>query len=138
MEVSTINWLAVVISAVLAWLFGAIWYMSLSKPWLKAARIDPSKMSGSKAPFIVSFILEVLIAIIMSLLIGALTGGETTVSTGLFFGAILWLGFVFPTQATGHRYQGYGWDLTIIDAGHWLGVLLIIGAVVGFFSGAPV
>lgn len=77
-------------------------------------------------------------AVIMSILIGTMTGGEATVTTGLFFGFIFWLGFVFTTQATGHRYQGYGWNLTLIDAGHWLGVMLIIGAVIGFFSGAPV
>ncbi|TGS90152.1 DUF1761 domain-containing protein, partial [Mesorhizobium sp. M2D.F.Ca.ET.178.01.1.1] len=28
------------------------------------------------------------------------------------------------------------WDQTLIDAGHWLGVLLLIGAVIGWF-GAP-
>lgn len=138
MDISTINWLAVVIGAVLAWLFGAVWYMSLSKPWMAAARINPSKMSGSKAPFIISFVMEILIAIIMSILIGTMTGGEATVTTGLFFAFIFWLGFVFTTQATGHRYQSYGWNLTLIDTGHWLGVFLIIGAVIGFFSGAPV
>jgi hypothetical protein len=26
------NWLAVILAAVLAWLFGAAWYMGLSKP----------------------------------------------------------------------------------------------------------
>jgi hypothetical protein len=35
-----------------------------------------------------------------------------------------------------NRYEGFGWDLTLIDTGHWLGVLLLIGAVIGWF-GAP-
>ena len=34
-----------------------------------------------------------------------------------------------------HRFQGQGWKLTLIDAGHWLGVLLVMGAVLGLFGG---
>jgi hypothetical protein len=35
-----------------------------------------------------------------------------------------------------HRYQGFGWDLTLIDGLHWLGVALVMGAVIGWFGGA--
>lgn len=137
MDISSINWMAVAIATVLAWLFGAAWYMSLSKPWLAASRLDPATMSNSKAPYAVSFILEFLLATVMALLIGTITAGEATVTSGLFFGFVFWLGFVFTTLATNHRYHGYGWDLTLLDGGHWLGALLIMGAVIGYFSGAP-
>lgn len=38
------------------------------------------------------------------------------------------------TVAVNQRYEGFGWDLTLIDAGHWLGVALIMGGVIGFFG----
>jgi hypothetical protein len=38
------------------------------------------------------------------------------------------------TMAVNHRYQAYGWDLTLIDGGHWLGVALIMGAVIGWWG----
>ncbi|AZO10685.1 MULTISPECIES: DUF1761 domain-containing protein [unclassified Mesorhizobium] len=136
MDFSTVNWLAVIVAAVAAWLFGAAWYMGLSKPWLKAAKLDPAAMRRSFAPFIISFIAELIMALIMTLVIGAITGGEPNPVAGVIFGFLLWLGFVATTLSVNHRYQGFGWDLTLIDAGHWLGVLLIIGVVIGWF-GAP-
>jgi hypothetical protein len=138
MDFSVINWLAVVVAAVAAWLFGAAWYMGLRKPWMAAAKIDPSKMQRSIAPFIVSFVAELLMATVVALLLGAVTGGEPSVVAGLIFGFVFWLGFVATTLAVNHRYEGFGWGLTLIDGGHWLGVLLIIGAVIGWFGGPVV
>lgn len=136
MDFSAINWHAVVAAAVLAWLFGAAWYMTLSKPWLKAARLDPTRMGRSVSPFVIGFIGEFVMASVASLIVAAMTGGSPGVVAGLVLGFVLWLGFIATTFTVSHRYQGFGWDLTMIDAGHWLGVMLIIGAVIGWF-GAP-
>jgi hypothetical protein len=87
-------------------------------------------------PFIVSFIAELVMALVLSLVLGAMTGGEPNVAAGLVYGFLFWLGFVATTIAVNQRYQGYGWMLTVIDTGHWLGVLLLIGAIVGWW-GAP-
>ncbi|TIR79805.1 MAG: DUF1761 domain-containing protein [Mesorhizobium sp.] len=62
MDFSTVNWLAVIAAAVMAWLFGAAWYMGLSRPWLKAAKLDPATMKRSAVPFIVSFVAELVMA----------------------------------------------------------------------------
>lgn len=50
MDFSAVNWLAVVAAAIVAWLFGAAWYMGLSKPWLKAAKLDPATIKKSSLP----------------------------------------------------------------------------------------
>jgi hypothetical protein len=137
MDFSVVNWLAVVVAAVAVWLFGAVWYTALSKPWMRAARIDPSTAKKSILPFIISFGTELIMALVFALVVGAMTGGEPTLVAGVVFGFVLWLGFVATTLTANHRYENFGWDLTLIDGGHWLGVLLIIGAVIGWF-GAPV
>lgn len=136
MDFSAVNWLAVIVAAVVAWLFGAAWYMGLSKAWLRATRLDPATMKKSPLPFVISFIAELLMAFVTALIVGAMTGGEPSLVAGLVFGFVLWLGFVATTLCVNHRYEGFGWDLTLIDGGHWLGVLLLIGAVIGWF-GAP-
>ena len=136
MDFSVVNWLAVIVAAVAAWLFGAIWYTGLSKPWMKAAKIDPASQKRSILPFVISFVAELVMALVLTLVVGAMTGGEPNPLAGVIFGFVLWLGFVATTLTANHRYEGFGWDLTLIDAGHWLGVLLIIGAIIGWF-GAP-
>ncbi|MEP6565192.1 MAG: DUF1761 domain-containing protein, partial [Mesorhizobium sp.] len=90
MDFSAVNWLAVIVAAVVAWLFGAAWYMLLSKPWLKAARLDPATMSKSPLPYVISFIAELIMALVMALVIGAMTGGEPILVAGLVFGFVLW------------------------------------------------
>jgi hypothetical protein len=138
MDFSAVNWLAVIVAAVVAWLFGAVWYTSLSKRWLKAARLDSATMKKSPLPFVISFIAELVMAFITALVVGAMTGGEPSLVAGLVFGFVLWLGFVATTLSVNHRYEGFGWDLTLIDGGHWLGVLLLIGAVIGWFGAAGI
>ena len=67
-------------------------------------------------------------------LIGHLGAGQVTVRTGIISGVFCWLGFVVTTLAVNHAYQGARRALTLIDAGHWLGVLLIQGAVIGLMG----
>jgi len=138
MDISSINWIAVVAAAVVAWLFGAAWYMLLSKPWLAAAKLDPATTQRSAAPFVISFLAELVMAIIFSMLLGTLTFGEPSVVAGVMFGIIFWVGFVATILSVNHRYEGFGWGLTLIDGGHWLGVLILIGAVIGWFGGPTI
>ena len=54
--------------------------------------------------------------------------------TGLITGALCWLGFIGTTLMVNDGYQGNRWALTAIDGGHWLGVLLIQGAIIGWMG----
>ena len=42
MSFAGMNYLAIVVAAVAAWIFGAVYYAGLGTRWMKAARIDPS------------------------------------------------------------------------------------------------
>ena len=50
---------------------------------------------------------------------------------GLLTAGFVWIGFVATTLASNHAFQGARRTLTLIDTGHWLGVLLIMGAIIG-------
>ncbi len=128
------NYLAILAAAIAAFAFGGAYYGLLGKPWMKAARINPDQVHMSPAPFISSFIAELVMAWVLAGIIGHLGTGQVTVWNGLVSGAFVWLGFMATTIAVNHRYQGFGWYLTLIDAGHWLGVALIMGAVIGWFG----
>lgn len=134
MDISNINYLAVLVAAIAGFAWGAIWYMALSRPWMAAARIDPSQGSRSMQPFIVSFIALLVMALILSVMIANVGMGEFTLQAGLMMGFVAWLGFILTTLAVNQRYQGYGWGLTVIDALHWLGVALIMGAILGWWG----
>jgi hypothetical protein len=52
----------------------------------------------------------------------------------LISGAFIWFGFMLTTMAVNNAFTGRKVMLTAIDAGHWLGVMLIIGAILGAFA----
>lgn len=134
MDISNISWVGVVAAAIAAFVVGGIYYGVLGKPWMRAARIDPSQTAMSASLFITSIIAELIMAIFLSMLIAALSMGDSSIAMGLMTGFVLWLGFIMTTQVINHRYQGFGWDLTLIDGLHWLLVLLVQGAIIGYFG----
>jgi hypothetical protein len=134
MSFAGMNYLAVVIAAVAAFSFGALYYGALGKPWMKAARIDPATAKMSVGLFVTSFVCELIMAWVLAGVIGHLGAGQVTFLNGVISGLFIWLGFIATTIAVNQRYQGFGWDLTLIDAGHWLGVAVLMGAIIGWFG----
>ncbi|MET0596579.1 MAG: DUF1761 domain-containing protein [Mesorhizobium sp.] len=134
MDFAGLNLFAVVIAAVAGFGFGALYYTALGKPWTAAARLDPAAMKMRIEPFLVSFVAELVMAWVLAGLIGHLGSGQVTLRNGVISGFFVWLGFLATATAVNQRYEGFGWKLTLIDAGHWLGVALIMGAVIGAFG----
>jgi len=115
-----------------SWLFGAIYYMSLAKPWMAASGItqEEVKAGESPTPYIISVIAEFIMAYMLAvLLLHTSTNGVFTLGQALFAAFAIWLGFIITTLTVNHRYGMKPWSLTIIDGGHWLGVILIQAAV---------
>jgi hypothetical protein len=128
------NYLAVIVAAAAAWAWGAAWYGILGRRWMQAARIDPTAVTTRPGPSILSFVADLVIAFVLAGAIGHLGIGQVTLRNGVISGLIIWAGFVATVLTVNHRYQGFGWDLTLIDGGHWLGVMLIAGAIIGWWG----
>ncbi|WP_429814945.1 DUF1761 domain-containing protein [Ensifer sp. B1-9] len=131
MAFAGMNYLAVLIAAIAAFIIGAIYYGVLGKPWMKAARIDPASAQMSPVLFAISFASELVMATMVAGVVGHLGPGDVTLVNGIASAFFLWLGFVATTLVVNHRYQGFGWDLSLIDGVHWLLVLLAMGAIIG-------
>lgn len=137
----TINYLAIFLAALAAFVFGAAWYGVLSKQWRAAAGFDPKDMMDANGkskipavPMAISFVAELFMALVLSGVLAHVAKNGVTVRAGMMTGLICWLGFVITTLATNHAYGKARPSLTLIDGGHWLGVLLIQGAVLGLMG----
>ena len=126
------NYIAILVAAIAAYLAGAIYYGWLGKTWMKAARIDPAEAKMSLPLMITGFVCELVMAWVMAGVIGHF--GDVTIRSGLISAALLWLGFMATTLTVNQRYQGFGWNLTIIDGVHWLIVALLMGGIIGAFG----
>lgn len=138
---ANVNYLSIVLAAVAAWLFGGAYYTALSKPWLaaqgKTMEQCQAEMAGkSKLEIYLPFVLAFVGALIMAwALYGVLVHLKNfSLRAGTISGAIIWFGFVLTSMTVNNAFHGKRPMLTVIDSIHWLGGLLIIGAIVGWMG----
>jgi hypothetical protein len=133
MSFAGMSYWAIVAAAVASFLFGGVYYGLLSRQWLAAVgkTMDEVQQTGMAVPLAISAVSLLVMAWVLAGVIGHLGPGQVTVRNGVISGAFVWLGFVVTTIATNHAYGGARRSLTLIDSLHWLGVLLIQGAVIG-------
>lgn len=131
------------LAAIASFVFGGVWYGVLSKQWLSAAKLTEEQIKGtggpSPAPFVITFIAQTFMAWMLAGLIlhMAKAGLPANMRNGMITAFFVWAGFVATTLIVNHRFQMQSWALTFIDGGHWLGVLLIQGAILGMWGLAP-
>lgn len=138
MGFANVNFLSILVAAAAAWIFGGIYYTSLSKQWIAAqgktmdqCKAEQAGKSGAAmaAPFILAFVGELVMAWVLYGILVHLN--MFTVRAGLIAGALCWLGFVVTTVTVNNAFSNRKPMLTVIDSIAWLGVLLIIGAILG-------
>ena len=144
MTFTGVNYLAILVAALAGWVIGAAWYMSLSKQWVAAqgktveefkAQADAAKgTSQAWMPYLLAFIAELIMAWVLAGLLAHLGPGETTVWNGIVSALFVWVGFVVTTLAVNNMFSMRKPMLTVIDSGHWLAVLVVMGFVLGLFS----
>ena len=139
MHFAGLSLFAIVLAAVVSFMFGWLWYGILfPKQWMAAAgktEADLKSQGGpTPTPFVISFVALLVMAWVLAGVIGHLGTGAITLRSGVIAGALMWLGFVATTLAVNHTFQGAKPVLTLLDGGHWLGVLLLQGAVIGWLG----
>ena len=142
-QLANVNYLAVLVAAVAAWILGAVWYGTFSKAWIAAQGKTMESLKQEQAekvgqllailPFLLVFIANLIIAV---MLFGIMKHvGPFTIRAGMISGALCWFGFIATTVTVNYAFQGRKPMLTVIDTGYWLGVLLLTGAILGAFGG---
>ena len=126
-----LNHLAVVVSAVILWLLGAVWYSPalFAKPWMALLGINKGATKGSSmiAGMITSFVCDVILAFILAHIV--IWTQAATFGWGALVGFIVWVGFIAAPNLPQGIYEGRPFKLFAINSGYWLVGLLIIGGV---------
>lgn len=139
MQFGGISHWAILVAGIAGFLFGAVYYGLLGNAWMAALGKTREELMGPggkprPGPLVVAFIAAMIMAWILAGLIGHLGTGQVTLRNGLISAGFVWIGFVATTIAVNYGFQGAKVRLAVIDGLHWLGVLLIQGAVIGLFG----
>jgi hypothetical protein len=129
-----INFWAVLVSAVLSMIIGAVWYSPIlfAKPWMwLVGKTEESmkQMSAQKtaAMYITTFVGFLVMAYILAHFV-VYTQSKTAFD-GLQTAWWSWVGFVATTSLINSLFAGRSWKLYLIDVGYFLISLLSMGII---------
>lgn len=133
-----VNWLAVVVAALVAVLAGAIWQGPIMGR-AKLAAVGPGGLGARTAP-IRTLAITIGLLLVSSAMMGhmfARVGSETlSVKPWLYFmmSGGLAIAFVVPALWISYTQQRISTRLAMIDAGYWVAAYLAMGLVFWLFG----
>lgn len=129
---SGVNWLAVAIATVAAFMLGGLWYSKVlfGTAWMQEVGLTEDAINNNNMAktFGGTIILQILAATALSALIGA----DSTWLSGLQTG--LWVGLFWISTAYGVTYlfEQRSVRLLLINAGYYVVLYAIMGIIIGF------
>lgn len=124
-----LNWLAVVVAAVVWFVFSAIWYSvpAISKPWQEAAKVTPGEGPPLVTLLIPTFVGYFITTVIIALVVAAV--GATTVTDGIILGISLGVGFGVMGALVSQLYEQKGAWYWLINGLNVVIAWGIVGAI---------
>ena len=128
---SELNWLAVLVGAVIYFVLGALWYspMLFARPWQRSIGWDPERTPPQMSP--TSYIIPFLAYVVMAIAVGMLAKatGSDDVTEGLILGLVVGVGLSLAhtlVDATfdPNRPEPWVW-FAINGAYHTIGLVIV-------------
>ena len=133
MDISALNWWAVIVAGVAAWVIGAVWYAGplFGKAWQKELGFTTEYLQEANMAkvFGSSLVLMILMAFGMAMFFGPET--EMTWQEGATYGAMTGIFFVATSIGINYLYQRRSFKLWMIDALYQIIFLTVQGTIIG-------
>ncbi len=136
MSISGVNLVAVLVAAVLTFVFGGLWYSVLvGKAWMAAHGYSEAKtkeMQRSMGPaYAISFVCWFAMAFVLALIAPHFGEG---IWTTLLVGWHLWLGFSATVGLTNNLFSDKPLKVWVIDAGYQCTSVTLMAVVIGWWQ----
>ena len=139
-DLSSINWLAVVIGTLVYFLLGAVWFAPVTpigRAWVKAAAYEsPTSGTLSTNAFYVIPLATCLVMVIALALLAAAVGVES-LGDGIVLGLVVAIGIAVPLLLTTAAFEfkkPQPWTWGVIDASYHALGLVVAGAIIGLMA----
>jgi hypothetical protein len=145
MHFPPVNWLAVLVAAIVIFALGGLWYSPVlfMKKWIALQNRTEEQMRAEAAAanmpllYISAFVTSFVIALVMAHLLGHLSAAvdpnvmRPSAAHGAAFGFAYWLGFAAPTSYATAIFSGKPKQLWLIDSAYNLVSFMLAGAILG-------
>ena len=128
-----LHWVAILVAAIVSFIFEALWYsvfmnqwlsgIGRTREWLVSAGLNPS------IQYATAILCSIIVAAVLTICIQA--SGEQTARRGIICGAVIWFGFIATGWAKEYIFEVRSLQIFAINTGYALLDLMLIGAIVG-------
>ncbi len=131
-----INWLSIVLAALVPMVFGMIYYSKLlfGKAWMASIGMTEEKQKSANMPVMmgISLVMSVLIALFMlNICNGEGQEGQfDSFKHGAFHGVLISILFVIPIFISNGLFEQKSWKNMLINGLYWMITLAAMGAIV--------
>jgi Protein of unknown function (DUF1761) len=126
-----LNWIAIVVAAIVPMVLGALWYspLAFADPWMRAVGRTREELGDAALGYLLSaaaaFVSSYALARIMR------WAEVDDLWNGILVGVLVWAGFVATVLAVTTYFAGRPRNLWLINAGYQLVALVLMGAIHG-------
>ena len=132
MPIPQVHWLAVLVSGIVIFLLGGLWYSPLlfAKRWVALSgksEEDIKKAAPGALPFVLVFFCGLLTALVLAMVLNHFR--PLTIGRGALVGVLCWLGFAAPSSFGTATFSGTPRALWLLNSGYNL-VAFVLAAII--------
>ena len=134
MDMSKLNYLAILVSALSSFLIGGLWYSGamFGKAWMKENGFgeEDLKQSNMGKVFGISFLLSLVIALNLAMFLGE----KADITFGIFAGFMAGFGWVAMSFGVVYLFERRSLKLWLINSGYHVITFTLMGAILGVWK----
>ena len=134
-----LNWVAILVAAIAAFIFEALWFSVFMNEWLAGIGRTREWLVGTglnpAVQYATAILCSIIVAAVLTICIQA--SGEQTARRGVLCGAVIWFGFIATSWAKAYIFEVRTFPIYFIYTGYYLIELMLIGAIVGAWKKKP-
>ncbi|HEY2469428.1 MAG TPA: DUF1761 domain-containing protein [Terracidiphilus sp.] len=131
LQFHSLNNLAILVSAIILWVLGAIWYSPplFAKSWMELAGVkrEPGNRDGMLLAMTASFIGDLVLSFVLATIV--MWSNATGFKLGGVIGVLVWMAFFAAPNLPQGLYEKKPFKLFAINGTYWLLGLFIVGGL---------
>lgn len=128
-----LNYLAILVSALVYFAMQAVWFTVFMKEWLAGIGKTPDQLHQEGGSVVLAYGIAFVGALVMAGAISWFTQmtGKQTVIRGILVGIVAWIGFVLTTWSAEYAFEEKGLRILAVNTGISLIGMVVMGAIQG-------
>jgi uncharacterized membrane protein YbjE (DUF340 family) len=134
MDLSKLNYFAILAAAVSSFVIGGVWYSPIlfGSAWMKAAGLSEQEVRTRKMGIV--FSVSFLLSLVISFNLAAFLAGPPNLTWGITAGALAGIGWVSTAMGITYLFEARSPKLFLVNAGYHAVTFMVMGGILGVWK----